>query len=198
MKTTVEKHPPARVRNMRKYIWLTILAFMAFSAYMAIGADTSTKKIYTAEFEKAITIIKKYEGLHKNHATLVGYGHQVLPGDKYKKRANLTEAQADQLLRDDLEKLCARYRSFGADSLLLAALAYNCGIGTVAKSSVYKNLQAGNRDIEAAYLAHCKSRGKVLSQLQRRRREEFDSLFVRDLVTVVPNRDIHTDDLALL
>lgn len=117
--------------------------------------------------------------MHKNHPTLIGYGHQVIAGDKYKRRANLTLAQADELLRDDLSKLCARYRSFGKDSLLLAALAYNCGIGTVAKSSVYKNLKEGNRNIESAYLAHSKSRGKTLSQLKRRRQEELDSLFIK-------------------
>lgn len=166
--------------SLRKLLWAIISAIaLSGIAMFALGSAKSDNKVYTVEFEKAVTLIKKYEGLHKNHPTLIGYGHQVIAGDKYKRRANLSLEQADELLRDDLSKLCARYRSFGKDSLLLAALAYNCGIGTVAKSSVYKNLQAGNRNIESAYLAHSKSRGKTLSQLKRRRQEELDSLFVK-------------------
>lgn len=100
------------------------------------------------EFEKAVTIIKKYESLHKaKHWPLVGYGHLVQKGEKFKKGKVLTEKEADALLRTDLSKLCARYRSFGQDSLILAVLAYNCGTGTVAKSGVYRKLLAGNRDI---------------------------------------------------
>lgn len=143
----------------------------------ALGASGKADRIYSEQFEKAVGVIKKYEGLHKNHSSLIGYGHQVIAGDRYKRRSNLTPAQADALLRDDLAKLCARYRSFGKDSLLLAALAYNCGIGTVAKSSVYKKLKAGNREIKENYLSHCRAGGKVLSQLKRRREEEFRLLF---------------------
>ena len=116
--------------------------------------------------------------MHYNKGNPVGYGHKILPGEKYKRNQRLTLEQADQLLRNDLAKLCAKYRAFGKDSLLLSALAYNCGIGIVAKSKVYKNLKAGNRDIKASYLAHCKYRGKALSQLKRRRIEEFEVLFI--------------------
>ncbi|MDE7420838.1 MAG: glycoside hydrolase family protein, partial [Muribaculaceae bacterium] len=82
--------------------------------------------------------------------------------------------------RKDYAKLCAKYREFGADSLLLAALAYNCGPGVVAKSSVLSKLKAGNRDIEASYIAHSRYKGKQLSQLKRRRQEELAVLFVKD------------------
>lgn len=103
---------------------------------------------------------------------------KFFPGRNIKETNVLPWEQADQLLRNDLAKLCAKYRAFGKDSLLLSALAYNCGIGIVAKSKVYKNLKAGNRDIKASYLAHCKYRGKALSQLKRRRIEEFEVLFI--------------------
>ncbi|MBD5357032.1 MAG: lysozyme [Bacteroides sp.] len=171
------------ISSLRKLFWSTVVGVMTIliGSSGAIGAAASAaKKSYSAEFEKAVTVIKKYEGLHKNKGSLIGYGHKVTKGDKYKAGANLTEAQADALLRSDLEKLCAKYRSFGKDSLLLSALAYNCGIGTVAKSSVYKNLQQGNRNIKASYLAHSKYRGKTLSQLKRRRTEEFETLFIPD------------------
>lgn len=167
---------------MRSLLWFAgiCLLFVLTHTSGAVGATSTAKpvaKTYTKDYEAAITIIKKYESLHKNHPTCVGYGHTVLPGEKYKKRQNLTEAQADALLREDFDKLCAKYRSFGRDSILLAALAYNIGIGNVAKSTVYKRLKAGNRDIRESYIAHCRYRGKVLSQLQRRRIEEFEVLF---------------------
>lgn len=165
---------------MRYLLWGLILALLMAIFYSSAHAVNSPApaKSYSPEFEKAVSVIKKYEGLHKNKGSLIGYGHQVVKGDKYKRGANLTEAQADALLRSDLEKLCARYRSFGKDSLLLSALAYNCGIGVVAKSSVYKKLKAGDRDIKTSYLSHCRARGKVLSQLKKRRQEEYETLFI--------------------
>lgn len=166
---------------MRTTFWAVWMFLITILGYSFMGATTEENSSgVSPEFEKAVALIKKYEGLHKNKGQLIGYGHKVLPGDKYKAGANLTEQQADELLRDDLAKLCERYRNFGKDSLLLSALAYNCGIGTVARSTVYKNLLAGNRDIKASYLAHSKYRGKTLSQLKRRRTEEYDSLFISD------------------
>lgn len=145
------------------------------------AAECCVKNIYSSEFEKAVTVIKKYEGLHKNQGNLVGYGHKILASDPYKRNQTLSEEEADKLLRSDLQKLCAKYREFGKDSLLLSALAYNCGIGVVAKSSVYRNIKNGNRDesdIKASYLAHSRYRGKTLSQLKRRRAEEFETLYI--------------------
>ena len=48
----------------------------------------------------------------------------------------MPERQADALLRSDVRKLCAMFRGFGRDSLLLAALAYNVGCGNVMKSRI--------------------------------------------------------------
>lgn len=155
-----------------------VLLFGSSVMWSGVAKKAST---YSPEFEKAVTVIKKYEGMHRNKGQLIGYGHKVIAGDKYKRNANLSEAQADALLREDLKKLCAKYRSFGKDSLLLSALAYNCGIGVVAKSSIYKNLKSGSRDVKAmkeSYLAHCRYRGKVHRQIKQRRIEEFETLFI--------------------
>ena len=159
---------------------LTILAF-AFTMLLTVpGHNTPGSAGDSPEFEKAVVIIKKYETLHKAaHWPLVGYGHLVQKGENFKKGKVLSEKEADALLRNDLRKLCARYRSFGADSLILAALAYNCGTGTVAKSSVFKKLSAGNRDIEAEFKSHCRYKGRVLSGLKKRREEEFAELFIK-------------------
>ena len=160
--------------SLRQLFWgiaTTVILMISGTSGAFSTAVNSAAKNFSPEFEKAIAVIKKYEGLHRNKGSLIGYGHKVIA-------ANLTEAQADKLLREDLKKLCAKYRSFGKDSLLLSALAYNCGIGVVAKSSVYKNLLAGNRDIKKSYLSHNRARGKVLSQLSKRRQEEFETLYI--------------------
>lgn len=140
---------------------------------------TSLPAPVTDPFEQAVSIIKKYEGMHHpRHWPLVGYGHKVLPGEKYSRSATLSEKQADALLRKDLLKNCAVFRDFGADSLLLGTLAYNIGSGNVKRSGVTTALRNGNRDIRELYLAHCRYRGKKLNQLQRRRVEEFETLFI--------------------
>lgn len=140
---------------------------------------TSLPAPVTDPFEQAVSIIKKYEGMHQpRHWPLVGYGHKVLPGEKYSRSTTLSEKQADALLRKDLLKNCAVFRDFGADSLLLGTLAYNIGSGNVKRSGVTAALRNGNRDIRDLYLAHCRYRGKKLSQLQRRRVEEFETLFI--------------------
>ena len=84
-------------------------------------------------FERAIAIIKHFEGLHNKaeHYPYVGYGHKVLPGENYPKWLFqiqlMTEEEADRLLRSDLMKLCKMFSGYGQDSLLLATLAYNVG-----------------------------------------------------------------------
>lgn len=168
---------------MKKLTLLLAILLVGLGSIFAVSETQTQRSAPT--FEDAIAIIKKYEGLSgARHWPFVGYGHKVLPGEKYTRGKVLTEAEADALVRKDYTKLCARYREYGVDSLLLAALAYNCGIGVVAKSSVFSKLKAGNRDIEAAYKAHCRYQGKQLSQLKRRREEELAVLFVKDPSTL--------------
>ena len=129
-------------------------------------------------FERAVLIIKRFETLHKpRHWPYVGYGHQVQPGELYRRGVQLTEKQADALLRKDLRKFCALYSLYGKDSILLACLAYNCGPGVVNKSSVLKKLKSGNRNIFKAYTAHCRYKGKFHKQLHQRRIMEILILF---------------------
>ena len=129
-------------------------------------------------FERAVIIIKKFETLHKpKHWPYVGYGHQVQPGEPYRRGVQLTEKQADALLRNDLRKFVSLYKEYGKDALLLGVLAYNCGPGTVNKSTVLKKLKAGNRDIFKSYTAHCRYKGKFHKQLHQRRLTEFAALF---------------------
>ncbi len=129
-------------------------------------------------FERAVLIIKKFETLHKpKHWPYVGYGHQVQPGEPYRRGCQLTEAQADALLRKDLRKFVSLYKAYGKDSILLGVLAYNCGPGVVNKSTVLNKLKSGNRDIFKSYTAHCRYKGKFHKQLHQRRLTEFAALF---------------------
>ncbi len=107
----------------------------------------------------------------------VGYGHRVLPGEPYRRGVQLTEKQADALLRKDLRKFVSLYKAYGKDALLLGVLAYNCGPGIVNKSSILKKLKSGNRDIFKSYTSHCRYKGKFHKQLHQRRLTEFIVLF---------------------
>lgn len=164
---------------MKKRFTIIIASLILCATFLLTWAVEEKRKAPT--FEDAISIIKSFEGLSSSrHWPFVGYGHKVMPGEKFKRGKVLSEAEADKLVREDYAKLCAKYREYGVDSLLLAALAYNCGPGVVAKSSVLSKLKNGNRDIEASYKAHCRYRGKQLSQLKRRRETELATLFVKD------------------
>ncbi len=181
---------------MKKLPILIIIFIIGIAVGFAVS-ESAPQQQKAPTFEDAIAIIKKYEGLSgPSHWPFVGYGHKVMPGEKFTRGKKLTEAEADALARADYAKLCAKYREFGADSLLLAALAYNCGPGVVAKSSVLSKLKAGNRDIESSYLAHCRYRGKQLSQLKRRRQEELNVLFVKDLSALNSQKEVPTEDLT--
>lgn len=98
--------------------------------------------------------------------------------EPYRRGVQLTEAQADALLRKDLSKLYALYSIYGKDSVLLGSLAYNCGPGVVNKSSVLKKLKAGERDIAKAYASHCRYKGKWHTGLYTRRLTELAALFI--------------------
>ncbi len=150
-------------------------------------------------FEEAVQIIKKYETLHSpKHWPLVGYGHKVLPGEKFSRTRALSEKEADALLRKDLLKNCAVFRDFGPDSLLLGVLAYNIGSGATLRSSVVRKLRAGDRDIESAYLAHSRYRGKVHNQIRQRRIEEFDALFINGNSVTEVNSELMASASSLL
>jgi GH24 family phage-related lysozyme (muramidase) len=130
-------------------------------------------------FEKAVVIIKNYESLHKaNNWPYVGYGHRVRKGDHIKKGSVLSEKEADKLLRKDLRECMERYKEYGKDAVLLAALAYNCGPGRVNHSPVLKKIKSGDRNIRKAYLAHSTAGGKFRKQLYERRTVEIESLYI--------------------
>ena len=154
---------------------------------MAIVAISVTSPAFAAKrsimelplFERAVLIIKKFETMHKpKHWPYIGYGHQVQSGESYRKGVQLTEAQADALLRKDLAKFVSLYKDYGNDAVLLGALAYNCGPGVVNKSSILKKLKSGDRNIFQAYTSHCRYKGKFHKGIHIRRLTEFAALYI--------------------
>ena len=135
-------------------------------------------------FERAVRCTKYFEGWHsEKHHPYVGYGHKLLPGEKFSART-MTKRQADALLRKDLRKFCTMFRKFWRDSLLLATLAYNVGpyrllgSGKIPKSTLIKKLEAGDRDIYREYTAFCNYKGKRHAMLLKRRKAEFALLYI--------------------
>ena len=158
-----------------------LLMFFVALLTLAAGTPAQATKRSIMElplFERAVLIIKKFETMHHpKHWPYVGYGHCVQPGEPYRRGVQLTEAQADALLRKDLRKFCALYSQYGKDSVLLGALAYNCGPGVVNKSSILKKLRRGDRNIFKEYTAHCRYKGKRHPGLLKRRIVEFRTLY---------------------
>lgn len=104
---------------MRKLLFFFVALLSLVAATPAANAKRSIMEL--PPFERAVLIIKKFETLHKpKHWPYVGYGHQVQPGEPYRRGVQLTERQADALLRKDLRKFCALYSQYGKDSLLLS------------------------------------------------------------------------------
>lgn len=129
-------------------------------------------------FERAVVVVKYFEGMHswKNYP-YVGYGHQLQRGEHF--TADMTERQADSLLRADLMKHIEIFKKYGKDALLLAVLSYNIGVGRILgygkhpKSQLLRKIEAGDRNFYKEFVAFCRYKGKVLRGLLRRRQVEY-------------------------
>jgi len=117
--------------------------------------------------DKAVACIKRWEGWHREKLT-----------------ENLSEAQADSLLRCDLERCLKVFRKYGKDSLLLSLLGFNVGCyrlignGKIPKSRLIQKLDDGNRNIYKEYISFRCYRGKVIPGIERRRKEEFELFYI--------------------
>lgn len=154
-----------------------VIICIGFGTLSYVSSSSKSSLHPDSIFNTAVEIIMKYEGLHKSrHWPYIGYGHQVVRGEKFRKGTVLSQPDAEALLRKDLRKYMSQFRQYGADSVLLGVLAYNIGSGNVRKSSL-PSLLGNEKELREKYLAHCRYRGKVMSQIQRRRAEEFDVLY---------------------
>jgi len=161
-----------------------LLTLLAILPCMATDAPKEMASLFSLPpFERACVIIKHYEGWHtRRHYPYIGYGHQMQQGENL--HYPITRAQGDSLLRNDLHKLCRLFRDYGADSLLLACIAYNCGPARLLgdgrqkpKSRLLRKLERGDRDILAECLSFCRVKGRPVPSIRRRRWVEYQLLF---------------------
>ena len=161
---------------------ILILCCMVFSFIPRLSAQTGTSPPDAELFDKAVACIKEFEGWHGNHLPYVGYGHKIIPGENL--TADMTEEQADSLLREDLRKLYKMCSRFGKDALLVATLAYNVGYyrlvgyGKMPKSKLNQKLKARDRDIYEEYISFRCYKGKAMPSIERRRKKEFELLYI--------------------
>ena len=119
----------------------------------------------------AVELVKKYEGLHdRSDFPYYGYGHKKLPKEKLS--YDMTEAEAEALLRKDLAVRYKLFRKYKKDALLLTVLSYNVGQGVL--------LGHGGHHIYREYTAYCRYKGKTVRSIERRRKMEFLLLYERD------------------
>ena len=87
-------------------------------------------------------------------------------------------------MRADLKKLYKMCCRFGKDALLVTALLYNVryyrlvGYGKMPKSRLIQKLEFGNRDIYEEYISFRCYKGKVVPSIERRRKKEFELLYI--------------------
>ena len=175
-------------KKIRTYITLLLL-FLCQSIMAQNKTPTNDSPSQTdlgifalPPFERAVRCIKYYEGWHdiKRSYPYIGWGHRILPHEKFKK--NLTYLQADSLLRSDLTKLCAMFRKYGKDSLLLAVLAYNVGPykilgnGRFPKSRLLQKIERGEKNIAKDYADFCRWKSTIVPSIRRRRFAELQLL----------------------
>ena len=135
--------------------------------------------------QKGINLITSYESCQLeayNHgdAWTIGWGHtgNVHSGMR------ISKEQADTFLRKDLH---SRETSLNNLNLninqdqfdALMSFVYNCGLGTLLKSTLYSLIKSNpkNPQIAKEFLKYNKSRGKVLQGLTNRRKTEADVYF---------------------
>jgi len=137
--------------------------------------------------QAGIDLIKKFEGYrtkpYKDVAGLwtIGYGHLIGNGktlpDQYNRE--FTEGEIDELLRQDLAKfergvtlqfpMLLRQCEFDS----LCSFSFNLGLGTLEKSSLNKDILAGNKEQAAKdFLKYIYAGGKPVEGLKRRRLAE--------------------------
>ncbi len=150
--------------------------------------------------EATLNLIKRWEGCKLTAyqcsagVWTIGYGTTAAAGVGIKptQGQTITQDRAEELLRQTVDKFAA-----GVDELISAnvnanqfgacvSLAYNIGVGAFAKSTVLRELNAGNMDNAAVAFKLWNKAGGVVSKGLVNRREAEMQLFL-----TVPFYDMH-------
>ena len=172
---------------MRKAL-LLLLAAALCGSLPAQGTDGMAELLASfnnvPKADIAVELIKKYEGMHdRSDYPYYGYGHRRFRLPNENLSYDMTEAEAEALLRKDLAVRYKLFRRFGKDALLLTVLSFNVGQGVLLghgghpKSRLVRKLEAGNRDIYKEYISFRCWKGKPVRSIERRRKMEFLLLY---------------------
>ena len=163
-------------------VWAVLAVLFTVSLPAQNTNETAASFHDEPKAELAVELIKKYEGLHdRSDYPYYGYGHCKLPGEELS--YDMTEAEAEELLRKDLAERYKLFRKYKKDALLLTVLSYNVGHGTLLgygkhpKSRLVKKLEAGDRNIYMEYISYCHFKGRKIRSIERRRKMEFLLLY---------------------
>jgi len=170
------KKNPAVLTLVRRFALVPLCLMLFFSCGRSSLSGNSPKEADPATptieqedpaaptIEQAVSFLALAEGWHDPKKTgCTGWGHCC----RYDDARAATPTEADSLAADDLRALCARFRDFQGDSLLLALLAYNVGVKAVKTSSLMDSLSFD------AYTSFCYIKGKRSERQYQRRRAEW-------------------------
>lgn len=167
--------------------------------------------------QNGIDLIKHFESLHDGDLTKIGlqpkmcpagiwtagYGHALtdingsfLNGvdgyqrllEIYPDLETITEDEAEDLLKEDLEKFETKINSLKLSLLqnefdALVSFTFNCGFSNLLSSTLLKRVKSRSGDIKEAFLMWNKSNGKVLNGLIKRREAEAE-LFINNKLNI--------------
>jgi len=164
------KKNPAVLTLVRRLGLVPLCLLLLFSCTtppgrkMGTKADSESKNAPASTLQQAVSLLAVLEGWHDPQKTdCTGWGHCC----RYDGTRAATPTEADSLAAADLRALCARFRDFQGDSLLLALLAYNVGVKAVKTSSLMDSLSFD------AYTSFCYIKGKRSQRQYQRRRAEW-------------------------
>lgn len=167
------------MRTAKRFALFCIICLFCQS----LPAQRGVRLADLSPFERVVVVVKYFEGLHRKDCyPYVGYGHRLQPHEHFS--PNMSERQADSLLRADLWKCFEHFKGYGKDALLLTLLAYNVGVGRLLgygnhpKSRLIRKIELGDRNYYREFVSFCRYKGKVLRGLVKRRKVEFALFYI--------------------
>lgn len=127
---------------------------------------------------------KAYKALRTEKYYTIGYGHY---GRDVKAGSSITLEGADKLLRTDLKMREDFVNKLGVAKTqgefdALVDFCYNCGTGALENSVLLKYIRAGRNEklIKGEFMKWCRSGGKQIPGLMKRREWEVKRFFSND------------------